>query len=632
MSKQHNTDRSRPRFPEGPYSVQINIHGRAGTTLREIREAMAEQFGAAGRDYVPRITLVESCSTTDGGRLLKEVCDVAAGYRPPEFRLDGFETFRGRALHAAVEPSEQLLRLRRRLTERLDGFCDISDAGRSAMSEPLHSALFLDTDFPRGNSSDTMSSVLESIRATYELNVQIHALRVTVLGGDGRTVGEYDMVLKRQLDGKQAVDRGLLLETREAFAKSYGSAKPATYPEDMSAANAANHEPATVWLGSTTGIQFERACTDILRRHGYETKKAGGSADGGRDIILWDGNSKVVVECKHQAGRVGRPAVQKLHSVVVTEEAQCGITISTGGFASTARNHKAVERGYADITRIKRTVRSARPQSILLVGRQDLDSIAQAVGVEIRNDSDPDVSGMDPTEALDEFSDVRSHPGSVKVIAECSVSGYDVDAFFVVDARLEQTFTNSTDVAVYHMDEKRTYVCKADGTIITGKVAKTVRGGGDADPPHASPTKAKKSINKDMIARCTKTVPYTGQNNVQYTKRCKPSFRNIRHDIVRRVGLRRADVKVRIYKTTYNMHVPHSGPPLGCRVCGDKKRGNLLLCNECGKTAHEKSCGDACKSCKKTVCRECSRQSKKWWMWWLEWTCHSCISVSETKQ
>ena len=88
-----------------------------------------------------------------------------------------------------------------------------------------------------------------------------------------------------------------------------------------------------VWLGSTTGLEFEGVCADILEGCGFRVRRMGGTADGGRDIIMWNNRGKVVVECKHQTKPVGRPVVQKLHSAVVTEKAVGGIVIATGGFS-----------------------------------------------------------------------------------------------------------------------------------------------------------------------------------------------------------------------------------------------------------------------------------------------------------
>ena len=42
-----------------------------------------------------------------------------------------------------------------------------------------------------------------------------------------------------------------------------------------------------VWLGTTSGLEFEDVCTDILKRCGFKVKKMGGVSDGGRDIIIW---------------------------------------------------------------------------------------------------------------------------------------------------------------------------------------------------------------------------------------------------------------------------------------------------------------------------------------------------------
>lgn len=381
---------NRARFYRGPYTVQIRVHGRTRSFLHDMRDDLAGRFGITPRRYVPHVRLAGPYHTPRGQQLLGEVCDTLAERRPPEFRLEGFGAFPGREVYVHVEPSERMLQLKRRVAARLEGLCGPAGT-RPAAPEPLHITLLGNTDFPRGIADDALNRMLRYLEGAYDPNRRLSALRMTVLGGDSRIACEYDMVLGRRLSRVQALDRRLLGTTHGEFVRRF---LPAARGPKGPACGAANHKPKTVRLGGMTGKEFERACEDVLRRYCFTTKNVGGPGDGGRDIIAWYENRKVIVECKHQDRRTGSKEVWLLHSAVVTENARCGILISTGGFTAPAQADKVVDND-VDVTDIKSAVRAARRQSVLLVGRPELDVIAERVGVDIRDDSDPEVHDED---------------------------------------------------------------------------------------------------------------------------------------------------------------------------------------------------------------------------------------------
>ena len=72
-------------------------------------------------------------------------------------------------------------------------------------------------------------------------------------------------------------------------------------------------------LDDLSGFEFEDLMEDVFRNLGYENvRQAARTADEGRDVLMEevvDGTRRaVIVECKH-TDTVGRPVVQKLHSV-----------------------------------------------------------------------------------------------------------------------------------------------------------------------------------------------------------------------------------------------------------------------------------------------------------------------------
>lgn len=125
-------------------------------------------------------------------------------------------------------------------------------------------------------------------------------------------------------------------------------------------------------LDKIDGHEFEAAMVELFRRMGYRTERGKLSNDEGRDIILSNDNRIVVVECKHQSSRVGRPVVQKLHSATLTyPNATYGIVVTTGFFADSAHKY-AKDVNSKSAIRIelwdhRRLVREAHSQGVYFI-------------------------------------------------------------------------------------------------------------------------------------------------------------------------------------------------------------------------------------------------------------------------
>ena len=85
--------------------------------------------------------------------------------------------------------------------------------------------------------------------------------------------------------------------------------------------------------------QFEDEIARMFTRLGYDVTQTSYSNDYGRDVIMLKDGKKYLVECKCYAvgGSSGRPVLQKLHSAMVTDGADGGFFVTTGGFSDPAR-------------------------------------------------------------------------------------------------------------------------------------------------------------------------------------------------------------------------------------------------------------------------------------------------------
>jgi hypothetical protein len=91
-------------------------------------------------------------------------------------------------------------------------------------------------------------------------------------------------------------------------------------------------------LRAISSTSFEDEIARMFTRLGYEVKQTSYSNDGGRDAIMMKDGNKYLVECKRYAkgGLSGRPALQKFHSAIMTDDATSGFFVTTGGFSDPA--------------------------------------------------------------------------------------------------------------------------------------------------------------------------------------------------------------------------------------------------------------------------------------------------------
>ena len=96
---------------------------------------------------------------------------------------------------------------------------------------------------------------------------------------------------------------------------------------------------SNVLLDGMDGFEFQRFVAHLFEKLGYgHTDMILTTNDGGQDIVMHShGGDMIVIECKHHPkGTIGRPALQKLHSAVVTANAKRGFLVTTGHFSQQA--------------------------------------------------------------------------------------------------------------------------------------------------------------------------------------------------------------------------------------------------------------------------------------------------------
>ena len=83
---------------------------------------------------------------------------------------------------------------------------------------------------------------------------------------------------------------------------------------------------------SLTGVQFEKACGDVLSARGYMVEYTKASGDYGIDVIARKNGLAVGIQCKRHTAKVGVKAVQEVHSGTMYYGLDRSCVISIAGF------------------------------------------------------------------------------------------------------------------------------------------------------------------------------------------------------------------------------------------------------------------------------------------------------------
>jgi hypothetical protein len=134
-----------------------------------------------------------------------------------------------------------------------------------------------------------------------------------------RAISEYEQALKPYLAHK-AAERAAARETEQAAHE---------------AELALLRQKRSYWE-RLNGYEFEMATAEVLKRHQFNPRVTGGSADGGVDIEVVRGRRKGVVQCKAHVACVGPHTVRDLFGVMHHSSSEFGIIVSRGGFTKGA--------------------------------------------------------------------------------------------------------------------------------------------------------------------------------------------------------------------------------------------------------------------------------------------------------
>lgn len=194
------------------YLIEFRFSGYAKEAIRELKDSISKNFHVTRRKIVPHITLVGPLHTYNVKLLIDTVRDVCNKFELVKFKLDGFDNFENHVIYVRIKPSEELKNIRSELAERLAEFCELSEFD----NEPdftFHATLVM-KDIQR-----KFTRIWEYLQSWEIPKMDQYVVRITILTKRGRILAEYDLLQRKILNRRDALDRKKFKKTLEKLDK-----------------------------------------------------------------------------------------------------------------------------------------------------------------------------------------------------------------------------------------------------------------------------------------------------------------------------------------------------------------------------------------------------------------------------
>ncbi|MEK6957523.1 MAG: 2'-5' RNA ligase family protein [archaeon] len=197
------------------YLIELRLSGRTKTYLKELSYQIAEKFrvrGAVRKRVVPHVSLFGPFKSNHERELTLKFSSMCKRLDLVKYRLNGFDHFEDRVVHVHIDPSTELIEFRKELAKSLIPVCIETKQYDYVDDFKFHATLaFKDIEKKFDAIWDYLQTQETPLKEEY-------VLRITLLKR-GRILKEYDLIQRRMLSRKEALNRGVWKETRGQLKK-----------------------------------------------------------------------------------------------------------------------------------------------------------------------------------------------------------------------------------------------------------------------------------------------------------------------------------------------------------------------------------------------------------------------------
>jgi hypothetical protein len=228
IRKKHRSNNKNIRKTQGGnsiYFLEIRSSGYAKKYVQKISSELNSKFGSQ-HSTKPHITLFGPFSISGNTQgIISAIIQVCKKYENPNliyYNLKGFNSFGKEVIYLDVNPSEDLKNIRYDLAQKL---LPITNSISTHDNESKNAFNFHMT-LAFKNIGDKFNIIWNYVKKKEVPHINQHLLRVALLK-NSKILYEYDLILKRALDRRQALSKGVFRHTvivfNELKKKHYGS-------------------------------------------------------------------------------------------------------------------------------------------------------------------------------------------------------------------------------------------------------------------------------------------------------------------------------------------------------------------------------------------------------------------------
>jgi len=195
------------------FLVEFRMHGYSKEYAKGTVYSVAKKFSVRGvtrKKVVPHISLYGPGKTDDIGKVISAVKKVGRKYSLVPFKIKGFGYFDKphKVIYLDMSPSKELEELRWELSQELRKVSSCQSQDRHSKTKfGFHGTIaFKDIDAK-------FNRIWSYLESKEKPDINQYLLRITVIGARGRIVCEYDLVLKRLLNRREALSKRLFQKT-----------------------------------------------------------------------------------------------------------------------------------------------------------------------------------------------------------------------------------------------------------------------------------------------------------------------------------------------------------------------------------------------------------------------------------
>jgi 2'-5' RNA ligase len=202
------------------FLVEFRIHGYAKENVKEVIYSVAKEFrvkGATKKKVVPHITLYGPAKTGDMRRVISVIEKIGGKYTLVPFAINGFGFFETtpKVIYIDISPSQKLEELRWELSQELSKISTCQQWDKQEHYSFHATIAFHDID-------RKFNQIWAYLKRKEQPDIDQHLLRITVLGAHRTIICEYDLLFKRLLRRREALNKRLWRVTVSQMRKLQG--------------------------------------------------------------------------------------------------------------------------------------------------------------------------------------------------------------------------------------------------------------------------------------------------------------------------------------------------------------------------------------------------------------------------